>query len=234
MEGWRGGWSNGIFMNKVLVTLGKDKTPTYAEALRMADVEPVCVNPSATRKEWRAAFAKCSGLLLSGGGDVACERYGAKLSEKERDEMEITLAREAVKRDLPVLAICRGVQVLNVALGGTLVHDVPTQFGEKVDHSPKDKELRMSGLVHEVTWRRDSRLVKTLKKDFPRVNSSHHQALDKVAEELSVIAHAPDGVIEAVENPDARFLVGVQFHPERLVKKHPEFLGLFRLFAKAV
>ncbi len=232
-------------MNQVLVTLGRDKTPTYAEALRRADVEPVCVDPSAKRQEWKTAFAKCSGLLLSGGGDVACERYGAKLSPKERkefirgvddarDEMEIELAREAVKRDMPVFAICRGAQVLNVALGGTLIHDVPTQFGEKVDHSPKDKEQRMMGLAHEATWRRDARLVKDLGRDYPRVNSSHHQALDKVADELSVVAHAPDGVIEAVENRDARFCVGVQFHPERLVKKYPEFLELFRLFAKAM
>jgi putative glutamine amidotransferase len=233
-------------MKKVLVTLGADMTPTYAEALRRVDVEPVCVVAAASSQQWRAAFAKCSGLLLSGGGDVACERYNAKLSDSERvkfirgvdtarDEMEITLARDAVSKDMPVLAICRGVQLLNVALGGTLIYDVPTQLSEKLPESKRINHAdRIQQLAHGARWEQSSRLVRQLGRDFPQVNTSHHQALDRVADKLTVIARAPDGVIEAVENPEARFLVGVQFHPERLVDDHPEFLELFRLFRKAI
>jgi putative glutamine amidotransferase len=179
-------------------------------------------------------------LLLSGGGDVDSVRYDESLAaeiKKEficgvdefRDEMEIELARKAVAADMPVFAICRGIQVLNVALGGTLIYDVPTQVGKRINHANKIQEL-----AHEAAWDNSSRLVRELGQGFPRVNTSHHQALDKVAKDLRVIARAPDGVIEAVENPDARFLVGVQFHPERLVEKHPEFLELFRLFRDAM
>lgn len=227
-------------MNKILITLGSDRTEAYADAVNAAGGEAVRVDPSAKPQEWRAAFSQCGGLLLSGGGDVACERYGAQLSETDReqfirsvnaarDEMEIELARKAVEMDMPVFAICRGVQVLNVALGGTLIYDVPTQVGLKINHAAKEMDL-----AHDATWDDSSRLVCELGHDYPQVNTSHHQALERVAEQLTVIARAPDGVIEAVENPKAKFLVGVQFHPERLVKDHPEFLKLFRLFRNAI
>jgi putative glutamine amidotransferase len=225
---------------KVLVTLGRDRTPTYAAALRMVEIEPVCVDPTMKPQAWRAAFADCAGLLLSGGGDVDSVRYDKTLAaevkkeficgvDEVRDEMELELAQKAVAMDMPVFAICRGIQVLNVALGGTLIYDVPTRVGKTINHAN-----RIADLAHDATWEQSSRVVKELGHDYPQVNTSHHQALDRVAKDLRVIARAPDGVVEAVENADAKFLVGVQFHPERLVKDHAEFLELFRIFQRAV
>jgi putative glutamine amidotransferase len=229
-------------MNKIAVTFGKEVDNAYLDAVKAAGSEPVALQSTTDPTEWRRVFSECDALLLTGGGDVQPERYELKLSPADRakfirgedaarDDLEIELTNKAVSLDMPVLAICRGIQVLNVALGGTLIHDLPKCLAgiePKIEHKPADK----FALSHEVAWNKKSRLVRDLGRDYPRVNSSHHQAVGRIAKQLTTTAHAPDGVIEAVENPDARFLVGVQFHPERSVEDHSEFLDLFRLFLR--
>ncbi len=159
---------------------------------------------------------QADGLLLIGGGDVNPRRYGQpphpKLSgvDDTRDAMEIYLCRAARRRDLPLLGICRGIQVLNVAFGGTLHQHIP-------GHSHPQPTAR----VHRLRWGRG----------WLAVNSSHHQAVARVARGFVVTARAADGTVEAMELPGARYLRGVQFHPERLVT---EERGCRRLFAEFV
>ena len=163
----------------------------------------------------------CHGFLLSGGGDLteASGAYGAPLPattratlaglDATRDTMEFQLARQLTHQDRPLLAICRGVQALNVALGGTLHADIP-------NHRHADP----LALAHPVNW--------TVPGDWPaRVNTTHHQALDQVAAPLRVLARAEDGIIEAVELPGKRYCVGTQFHPERLWDIEPRCRQFF-------
>ena len=170
------------------------------------------------------ALAGIDGLLLTGGADVAPARYGeaahptVEEAEPGRDEFEIALITAARQRDLPILAICRGVQVLNVACGGTLVQDIPSQIAGALAHSLAVPQHEPYALAHEVWIEKDSLLARLmgdrLADDTCEVNSRHHQAVKDVARGLRVTATAPDGVIEAIEDPAAAFCLGVQWHPE--------------------
>ncbi len=187
-----------------------------------------------------AAFAGIDGLLLTGGGDVDPRCYGAPRhpatddGEPGRDALEIALARKCLASDLPLLGICRGMQVLNVAAGGSLVQDIPTEVGGAVPHCvavPKD------AVAHEVSVAAGTRLSAVLAVDGrPRstcaVNSRHHQAAREVPAALTVSATAPDGVIEAIERSGARFCLAVQWHPENFWRSG-EFRPLFEAFVRA-
>jgi putative glutamine amidotransferase len=174
------------------------------------------------------------GVLLTGGADVDPSLYGEVphsslvAAEPGRDAFELDLARSAIESDLPVLAICRGVQVLNVAAGGTLVQDIPSALPSALPHAVPEP---LGEPCHEVTVRPDSRLSRVLGSRLDaacscRVNSRHHQAIAQVAEGFRVSAEASDGVIEAIEKPDARFCLGVQWHPENFWRTG-EFNALF-------
>jgi putative glutamine amidotransferase len=148
--------------------------------------------------------------------------------DAERDRFEIPLSREAVARDMPVFAICRGVQVLNVAAGGTLVQDIPTAVTTDLPHSidlPKDR------IAHPVRVTPGTRLAASLGASTA-VNSRHHQAVGRVAPSFVVSAVSEDGVVEAIERPESTFCVGVQWHPENFWRTG-EFGGLFAEFVKA-
>jgi putative glutamine amidotransferase len=189
------------------------------------------------------ALDAIDGLLLTGGDDVAPERYGEARhptvveAEPGRDAFEIALVGAARERALPIFAICRGVQLLNVACGGTLVQDIPSQVPGGSPHSLDVPPHQPYSLAHEI-WVEKGSLLATLMGDRLRdqdacdVNSRHHQAVKNVAPGFRVAATAPDGVIEAIEDPAARFCLGVQWHPENFWRTG-EFRALFEGFLEA-
>jgi len=214
------------------------KLPDYEASVRRAGGEVRVVDPSGPRPA--DIIGSVDGLVLTGGGDVQPSLYGAtahptiELAEAGRDEYEIELVRLATEADLPVLAICRGLQVLNVARGGTLVQDIPDQVGTAVIHRvprPRDSP------AHEISISRGSLLERVLNESTHRtdtrgVNSRHHQAVKAIGADLIVTATAPDGVVEAAEDPSRRFLIGVQWHPENFWRTG-EFQTLFDAFVRA-
>ena len=215
---------------------------TYVQAIRGAGGAVVTIPPCRDAELLRPVYGAIAGLLLAGGGDVQPELYGQpvraelRLVEPERDATEVLLARWAMEDGLPILAICRGIQVLNVALGGTLIQDIPSQVPGALAHNPLPKPPR-SRPTHEVHLVGGSRVSTILGLGRPvaqvRVNSFHHQAVDAVASALRVAARAPDGVIEALECPDRGFVIGVQWHPEEMVAGDPAQKALFAAFVEA-
>jgi putative glutamine amidotransferase len=215
------------------------KLEDYRQSILHTGGEVRIIDPSMAVAD---ALAGVDGLLLTGGGDVEPARYGATPHEKledvdpARDEFEIGLIAAARTGDLPIFAICRGVQVLNVAAGGTLVQDIPSEVTGALKHS-LDAPHPPYELAHEVWVEKDSLLAKLMGdrlvgSDTCEVNSRHHQAVKTVGPGYRVSATAPDGVIEAIEDPGARFCVGVQWHPENFWRTG-EFRALYEGFLEA-
>jgi putative glutamine amidotransferase len=191
----------------------------YTVSIRGAGMLPI-VLPVLDPSDAGTALDGVAGLVLTGGEDVNPARYGAsphpELGDTHdgRDAFEAALVQEARARALPTLAICRGMQILNVALGGTLVQDIPTQWKDPIVH---DGDWARTARVHEVDVIPGSRLARALGTARPVVNSMHHQAVGTVAPSLATVARAPDGIVEGVEWPtDDWWMVGVQWHPEEL------------------
>jgi putative glutamine amidotransferase len=215
------------------------KLEDYRQSILHAGGEPRILDSSMPVEE---ALAGIGGLMLTGGGDVAPSRYGeaahATIEEAEpgRDEFEIALVGAARSRNLPIFAICRGIQVLNVACGGTLVQDIPSQIAGALAHSLAVPQHEPYELAHEVWVDKDSLLAKLMRDrlvdEALEVNSRHHQAVKAVAPGFTATATAPDGVIEAIEDPAARFCLGVQWHPENFFRTG-EFRALFEGFLEA-
>jgi putative glutamine amidotransferase len=191
------------------------------------------------------AVRRCDGVMLTGGDDVQPCLYTDKLpdrlkktvnpAEPARDLMELMLIQEVFHQRKPLLAICRGHQILNVALGGTLIVDIARQKPKALNHNRTDRKDKE---VHKVALTPDSILTKITGKQILGVNSSHHQAVGDVAEPLRVTAVSPDGIIEALEwdhrnASQLPYLLAVQFHPERLFERRGEHLDLFRSFTRA-
>jgi putative glutamine amidotransferase len=213
------------------------KQHDYEEAVRRAggDVRVLdyAADPPAD------VIGQVDGILLPGGDDVLPSLYGAQVhptfeaAEPGRDAYELELARRAAEADLPLLAICRGIQVLNVARGGTLVQDIPTEMPDAIPHEVADTPHT---IAHDV-WVSEGTLLHTLlgeriEGDACPVNSRHHQAVQTVGAGLVVSATAPDGIVEAVEDPSKRFCLGVQWHPENFYRTG-EFRALFEAFVTA-
>ena len=208
----------------------------YSQAILHAGGAPVIVPTAQDQKSLRAILDSVQGLILSGGPDVHPRRYGeeplAGLGEVDDalDHMELMAARLAIEKNLPLLGICRGIQVLNITLGGTLYQDIPSQVPESICHTPKtDKAVN----THAVRIQAGSRLHKLLHKREIWVNGKHHQALKDLATGLVVAARAKDGVVEAVEFPGKRFIVGVQWHPEGTWREDSYSQKLFSAFVQA-
>ena len=196
-----------------------------------------------TSKDIEGTLAGLDGLLLTGGGDVDPSLYDEAPhathdpAEPGRDQFELALVRLARERRLPILAICRGIQVLNVACGGTLVQDIPSQIPGALPHRLPVPPHQAMEFAHEVWIDKDSLLARLMRErlsdtDACEVNSRHHQALGKIAPGFVSSATAPDGVIEAIEDPNATFCLGVQWHPENFFRTG-EFRPLFEGFLDA-
>lgn len=215
---------------------------SYFKALSQAGAAPILVAPNIDADAQRLIFERCDGVLLAGGPDVNPVRYHMSEDYVEmkwvndlRDQAEISYTQWAVAEDKPMLAICRGHQVANVALGGTLYRDIPAEYPDHVgvDHSATGDGAR-TRIVHTVEVLPDSRLASILGTHVVEVNSLHHQALRTVAPRLKVTGYAaPDHLIEAVEIPEARFFVGVQWHPEEMVDFSAPMRNLFSGFVAA-
>lgn len=208
----------------------------YVDAARAAGLIPIVV-PPLRQHELEHVVSAVAGVMLTGGEDVDPARYRAQRHPSvehphaARDECELALVRLAREQQLPTLAICRGIQVMNVALGGTLIQDIRSERPSHIDH---DQSANRTMRVHDVTLEADSRLAAAVGASRVAVNSSHHQSVDRVADGLRVTACAPDGIIEGVEwEGDDWWMLGVQWHPEELLRDgKPWDRGVFRAFAE--
>ncbi len=195
---------------------------SYLRALEAAGGIPALIHLTRDAEVIDAHYARCDAILFAGGEDVGPAHYGATPHPKlgptnpGQDEVEIALARRAVAEGKPVLGICRGIQLLNVALGGTLYQDIGSEIVGALNHSESTEQRDMSHPAHMITLAQDSWLAGQLDIDTLIVNTLHHQALRDIAPSLRVTGRAPDGVVEAVEGSGSGFVVGVQCHPEEL------------------
>jgi putative glutamine amidotransferase len=207
------------------------KAEPYNEALRMVGLEPVPIKAGDA-----TSLAGVDGLLLTGGPDLDPHLYGQQLApeaqkpDNERDRMEFRLLGEALESNLPVLAICRGLQLFNVYHGGTLVQHLPGD-----PHRTKGRPADVSKPLHEISVTPETKLAAIVGNGQHAVNSRHHQAVDRLGNHIQVSAKSvKDEIIEGLERPDKAFAVAVEWHPEDQVRTDEKQLNLFRAFAKAV
>jgi putative glutamine amidotransferase len=211
--------------------------PSYTEAVTAAGGIPVLIPLGLGEADLQTIFNRIDGLILPGGGDVEPRIYNGQSHETlrdidpERDRTEIIMARLAIENRKPILAICRGLQVLNIALGGTLWEDISSLVPGTIDHESLNGHPR-NHLAHTVSVNPKSSLARHLGRTKSWVNSYHHQAIRDLATGLTTIATSSDGVIEAVEMTEHPYAIGVQWHPENLVKDDPAMLSLFRGLVK--
>ncbi|CAN5189527.1 gamma-glutamyl-gamma-aminobutyrate hydrolase family protein [soil metagenome] len=183
-------------------------------------------------------FSRLDGVFLTGGVDVEPSYYGeSKLpicgtTDPDRDAIESALLKHAMDRKLPVLAVCRGLQILNVVCGGTLYQDVATQIpaAQKHDHFPTPSNPNRKYLAHDVAVMQGTRLSKIMGTPVCPVNSMHHQAIKDLGKGLVTNALSPDGIIEGIEGTNGQYLIAVQWHPEELTETQPEMKRLFTTF----
>jgi putative glutamine amidotransferase len=220
----------------------------YVQALKQAGAIPLLIPPTTDPRELDVILGRLEGLVLTGGWDLPPAWYGqeahprTRLADPRRLEGDRWLAQAALEHDLPLLGICLGCQLLNVLLGGDLVQDIPSQVDTEILHavpppSPEEAErLKQGGpeaknrpieTFHQARIQPGSRLAAILGKDELEVNSSHHQAVGRPGNGLQPVAWAPDGVIEALEGAGPRFLLALQWHPERLFER-PDHLIVFQ------
>ncbi len=211
---------------------------TYVQAVKLGGGAPVVILPHLEEVKLCAVFEHLDGLILSGGGDIMPALFAEEDSgllwfvDERRDRTELALTRWALAEGLPLLAICRGAQVLNVVAGGTLIQDIPTQVPGALTHSTVAGRP-VDVVAHTVEVTAGSRLAALVGAGELGVNSAHHQAAKVVGTGLVVTARAPDGIIEGLEAPDHPFCVGVQWHPEVMVEKHLVMRRLFEGLAEA-
>ena len=208
----------------------------YLDAVARAGGIPLLLTPQHAPEARAALWARASGLLLTGGGDIDPARFdeaphatSADVSAA-RDDLEIDLARRALAEGVPLLAVCRGIQVLNVALGGSLYQDIPTEPGSPIAHSQAEPRTQPT---HAVKVQPGSRLGDVLGRLDVDVNSMHHQAIRRPGEGLRVVAWAADGIVEGAEVPGHPFALAVQWHPEEMIAHDASARNLFTALVSA-
>ena len=210
--------------------------PGYFEGISQAGGVPIMLPLSVDKDGLNQLIEMCDGFLFSGGHDVSPEIYNEKPLDNlvssciRRDEMEAYILKKAIEIDKPIFGICRGIQFINAALGGSLYQDLPTQHKSEVEHHqtpPYDIP------VHKVKIVKDSPLYKCLNTELLEVNSYHHQAVREVAPVLKTMALSEDGLVEALYKPDNKFLWAVQWHPEFSYKTDEKSRMIFKKFVDA-
>lgn len=211
----------------------------YLNAIEATGGIPLLIQLSRDESVLHTLYDLCQGLMLTGGVDVDPAFYGEEPHEKlgdvdpRRDEVELLLARRAIAEGKPLLGICRGIQVMNVAMGGTLYQDVQSQLAGVGEHRESGLRKQWDYLAHPISIAEDSWLAGQLDASELEVNTLHHQAIKDLAVGLRITATAPDGVIEAVEGQSEQFLVGIQCHPERLWdSSDPRWRRVFAAFVE--
>jgi putative glutamine amidotransferase len=208
----------------------------YSHAVSMVGGAPVILPNLPDRATIYAYLDRLDGLLLSGGYDVCPRIFDEDILDETvevdgpRDDAELPLIKAALERDIAIFAICRGIQSLNVCLGGTLYQDIPSQIPSGIRHSQREPRPETT---HSIEIERGSRMAAIVGNVNINVNSMHHQALKDVGEGLEVVARAEDGVVEAAEMPGKRFVLAVQFHPEEMVGSSAGARGLFAALVNA-
>jgi len=202
----------------------------YVDSVVRAGGAPITLPCVADPEVIHAVLETVDGVVLTGGGDVLSLAYGeephpaSKYQDPARDEMEFAVTRQALERRLPILGICRGAQVLNVAFGGSLVQDLPTQVPGAAQHYSQGL---VPILLHQIEIEPETLLARVTGTTSMPVNSYHHQAVNRLGDGLRINCRSSDGVIEGVEAADDRPILGVQFHPEELTAIYPRFQNLF-------
>lgn len=214
----------------------------YIEVLSRFDAIPWPIPPLANDPDTiRKIFDRLDGLVLAGGSDIVPGRYGEAArpecgpTDPDRDAVEILLVKMALDHSLPILGICRGAQLLNVACGGSLYQDIAAQVPAAIKHdfTAKQGHHDRTGSPHDVTVKAGSKLAEILGTTFLPVNSIHHQAVKELGSGLVASAYAPDGVVEALEMSSHAFVLAVQWHPEDLIDTQPVMGRLFEAFVAA-
>lgn len=208
----------------------------YVAAILEAGGAPILIPPDLPEDGWRTLFERLDGILFSGGADIGLEHFegephSSMVVETARDAIELPLLRAAVEADKPLLGICRGFQVMNVALGGTLYTHILDQLPNALQHDHSEGKPR-THLAHAVRVEQGTRLADALGRTALEVNSLHHQGIKDLAPGLTATAFAADGLIEGIELPAHRFALAVQWHPEWMTS-HAEMRNLFREFVRA-
>ena len=195
---------------------------SYLRAVEAAGAVPLLIQPTASEATLRALYEQCDGLLLAGGEDVHPANYNTaphprlELTTPARDTAELLITRWAVADQLPIFGICRGIQLLNVAMGGTLYQDLPSEWSSNINHAAGDAQRDFRLLSHTLAFEPDAWLAEVLGTSEVAVNSLHHQAIRELAPGLRVTGRAADGLVEAVEGTGPGFIAAVQSHPELL------------------
>jgi putative glutamine amidotransferase len=211
---------------------------TYTSAIESAGGIPLAIPPQDGNISQLAGIV--DGLLITGGGDIDPALYGDSEVHPTtygihagRDSLELGLLREAIEREIPTFCICRGIQVLNVVLGGTHYQDIADQYSQQVQHQQQRDGVAKEDPGHEVEVLPSSLLASIYEAERVDVNSFHHQGLNQIGEGLVAVAAAPDGIVEGVELPGHPWLLGVQWHPEMMFNVHAEHLKPFQGLVQA-
>lgn len=212
---------------------------SYSRAVMAAGGVPILIPHYEDEDSLRRVYEMLDGILLPGGLDIHPKYYKQEPhpaldpTDVGLDNIETAMLPWALEDDLPILGICRGEQVLNVIMGGTLIQDIYSQCTTTIDHRESFKKRIRDYLAHDISVEPGTRLHELVGEDRVWVNTSHHQAIDQVAPGLVATAWSPDGIIEGVESRDYRFLMAVQCHPEELWRKHTWARRLFQTFVDA-
>ena len=210
---------------------------TYVDATIAAGGVPVIIPSELSATDWQVLYAKLDGVILSGGADIDPKIFNGEEHpsvydiDAERDALEMAIVRQVVEDKKPFLAICRGFQALNVALGGTLYTHVADQFSNQLEHDPA-KDNPRDYLAHEIKVEEGTQLAEILGEPILKVNSWHHQGVKDIPPMLKVTAHASDGLVEGMEIPTHPFAIAVQWHPEWMPEV-PAMQNLFKRFIDA-